>query len=30
MNNNFVTMEYQMPLGMNELKKLDLYETYNL
>ncbi len=30
MNNNFVTMKYQMPSGMSELKKLDLYETYNL
>jgi hypothetical protein len=23
-------MKYKMPLGMSELKKLDLYETVNL
>jgi hypothetical protein len=28
-SNNFVTMKHQMPLGMNELKKLDLYEMVN-
>jgi len=29
-SNNFGTMRNQMPLGMNELKKLDLYEMVNL
>jgi hypothetical protein len=29
-SNNFVTKKNQMPLGMSELKKLDLYEMVNL
>jgi hypothetical protein len=29
-SNNFVIAKHQMPLGMSELKKLDLYEMVNL
>ncbi len=29
-NNKIVITKYQMPLGMNEYKKIDLYEMVNL
>jgi hypothetical protein len=29
-SNNYVVMKHQMPLGMSELKKLNLYEMVNL